>query len=266
MGALPFTKNQKLQERVTIQVAFPGADFTAAAASAGGVTCDTNANMADHDLVTVGDGLTPAKTYEYDKAADGVPSVAGRIIWTAGTTAATVAANLRTAILANQPGLNVVDNADGTLTITHKWPGAGGNVAMTKSSASALAVTGLTGGAALTENTSADTTRSFFDCYGDFQIDKAEVLLPAGLVADAANYFIIQVLDGANVMAQYSTQVGQEGTIAADTWKAMTLGAGDLKRALAGHKLQYFLDVHGTQNLPPGRLQITGRYRNTPTP
>ena len=48
-----------------------------------------------------------------------------------------VRSRLRTAILANQPALNVVDNADGTLTVVHQWPGVGGNVTMTENVANA---------------------------------------------------------------------------------------------------------------------------------
>lgn len=106
-------------------------------------TADTNANMADGDIVTLNTGIS-IKTYEYDKSANGV--TAGRVSWTAGTTALSVAQNLRTAILANQPELSVTDNGDGTLTIVNRWIGAAGNNTNSKTSASALAITNFTGG------------------------------------------------------------------------------------------------------------------------
>jgi hypothetical protein len=117
------------------------------ARSSGTITCVTKANLAEGDYCTVGDGIVPAKLYEFDLAPNGV--VAGRIVVdvSGATSAADVAAILRTAILANQPSLGVVDNADGTLTITHQWPGDGGNVTMTENVTNAgFLVTGLTGG------------------------------------------------------------------------------------------------------------------------
>lgn len=112
------------------------------------LTADTNANMADGDTVTLNSGFGAPVVYEYDKSANGV--AAGHVAVTAGTTAPTVAANFRTAILANQTALSVTDNGDGTLTIVNRWPGAGGNNTNSKSSASALAITNFTGG--LTQN------------------------------------------------------------------------------------------------------------------
>ena len=108
------------------------------------LTADTNANMADGDTVTLNSGFGAPVVYEYDKSGNGV--TAGHVAVTAGTTAATVAANFRTAILANQPALNVTDNGDGTLTIKNRWPGAAGNNTNSKTSASALAITNFTGG------------------------------------------------------------------------------------------------------------------------
>lgn len=99
--------------------------------------------------MTIGDGLSVAKVYEFDTAGDGV--TAGRVLVdiSGATTAAEVAAILRTAILANQPALSVTDNADGTLTITHRWPGTGGNVTMTETVTHAgHTVSGLSGGTA----------------------------------------------------------------------------------------------------------------------
>ncbi len=118
--------------------------------AAGLITCVTKANLVDGEYLTIGDGINPPKLYEFDGvsgAADGV--TAGRIAVDvfADTTAAQVAARLRTAILANQPALSVTDNANGTLTISHLIPGAVGNVAMTENVANAgFLVTGLANG------------------------------------------------------------------------------------------------------------------------
>jgi hypothetical protein len=117
------------------------------ARSEGTITCTTKANYVDTDYMTIGDGMGIAKVYEFDAAGNGVTGGRVQVDISTDTTAAQVAARLRTAILANQPALGVVDNADGTLTVTHQWPGAGGNVAMAEFVANAgHTVVGLAGG------------------------------------------------------------------------------------------------------------------------
>lgn len=115
--------------------------------ASGTVTCVAKASLVDGDYLTIGDGIVPAKVYEFDLVPNGV--AAGRVVVdvSADTTAAHVAARLRTAILVNQPSLTVTDNADGTLTITHQWAGTGGNVTMTENVTNVgFLVAGLTGG------------------------------------------------------------------------------------------------------------------------
>lgn len=80
------------------------------------VTCTTKANAADTDFFTITlSGV--ATVYEFDKAGDGVTTGRVQVDISTDTTAAEVAARLRTAILANQTTLSVTDNTDGTLTI-----------------------------------------------------------------------------------------------------------------------------------------------------
>lgn len=80
------------------------------------VTCATQANMADTDTLVI-TTASSTKTYEFDKAGNGVTAGNVQVNISTDTTAATVAARLRTAILANQPELRVIDPADGTLKI-----------------------------------------------------------------------------------------------------------------------------------------------------
>lgn len=118
------------------------------ARATGTITCTIKANYVDTDYMTVGDGISPAKVYEFDTAGDGVTTGRVQVDISTDTTAATVAARLRTAILANQPSLSVTDNGDGTLTVVHNWSGSGGNVTMTENVADAgHTVVGLSGGA-----------------------------------------------------------------------------------------------------------------------
>ncbi len=81
------------------------------------LTCVTQANFADSDFFTLNiDGV--ATVYEFDKAGNGVTAGRVQVNISTDTTAATCAARLRTAILANQTTLTVTDNTDGTLTIS----------------------------------------------------------------------------------------------------------------------------------------------------
>jgi hypothetical protein len=79
------------------------------------VTCVTKANLVDGDFLTIALS-TGTKTYEFDVAGNGVAVGNVQVNVSSDTTAAQVAARLRTAILANQT-LEVTDNTDGTLTV-----------------------------------------------------------------------------------------------------------------------------------------------------
>ncbi len=93
-----------------------------------------------------------------------------------------------------------------------------------------------------------------------FRVDKVDYVNPTGLAAGAGGY-IINIMKGATSMAKWSTVTGQEGTIAADTFVALTLSATDADRVAAGgDEIRLFLDASGTATLPPGRVTIHGRY------
>lgn len=80
------------------------------------LTMDAKANLTEACLVSITyDGSTVI--YELDKTGDGVAAGHVQVDIHTDTTAATVAARLRTAILANQAALSVTDNTDGTLTV-----------------------------------------------------------------------------------------------------------------------------------------------------
>jgi hypothetical protein len=80
------------------------------------LTCVAKASLADTDFITVA-LPTGTKVYEFDVAGNGVTAGRVQVNVSTDTTAATVAARLRTALLANQATLEVTDNTDGTLTI-----------------------------------------------------------------------------------------------------------------------------------------------------
>ena len=253
-------------DRIVIPFGFPsgGSSAESGAAATGTVVVDTNANMADGDTVTLSDGFRTL-VYEYDKSSNGV--AAGHITWAAGAgTAAQSATTLVTAITANQPGL-LATNASGvsaTVSLTNNWAGSGGNVASAKSSSSALAVTGMTGGvnpgggAGLTST----TTFKLLDLEHAFQLESAELIVPAGLTQDDTNYYVITLQDGATVMASWSTKTtGGQGTLTANTFEEMVLSATVANRyGASGDILSLVCTLHGTQTLPAGRLIVHGLY------
>ena len=103
-----------------------GGSVTAGVSDSLLITCPTFANLADADYIEIGDGMSLAGRvrYEFDRSNDGVAAGSVDVGSHTATTAAQVAATLKTAIEANQIALVVVDNANGTLTVTHRMPGA----------------------------------------------------------------------------------------------------------------------------------------------
>ncbi len=84
------------------------------------ITCATKANLVDADYLTIGDvanRVLVRKVYEFDTAGNGVTAGRIQVNVSTDTTAAEVAARLRTAILANQPGLSVTDVGGGVLRL-----------------------------------------------------------------------------------------------------------------------------------------------------
>ncbi len=87
----------------------------------------------------------------------------------------------------------------------------------------------------------------------------ADYINPTGLAQDGTNYFTVKVLKDATVMASWSTLTGAEGTIAADTFVALTNSATDADLvAAAAAIIALFLDETATASLPAGRIVIRG--------
>jgi hypothetical protein len=234
--------------------------FTDAGAEATGtILCAANTAAADGDTVTIGDGINPVVTYEYDKSANGVTS--GNVSWAAGTTAASNATALRLLILANQPDLSVVDDLAGTLTLTHKISGAFANVTITHSGAVTTTVTGMSGGTDPSVGTSATSTLALETLDAATRIDSVEILNPTGFAAHASNYWTLTLQKGSTVIATWSTLTGQEGTITANTKAAMRMSSTDANTVgAAGDLLKLVLTKTGTPAaFPAGRVVAHGR-------
>lgn len=256
---MPRRANNVLQELVVLHLE---TGVQALAPSTGTIACAANAAAADGDTVTIGDGMNPAVVYEYDKSANGVG--AGHITWAAGTTAASNATALAALIATNQPGLGVVDDLAGNLTITHKWPGAGGNVTITKSGAVVTTVTGLVNGSDAA--VSATTTEKFHENFTrDFRVDSVEYINYKGFVQDASNFWAIALKNGSTVVAQWSTQSGltpAQGTLTAGVPVQLVLSGTDANLVLAATNVfSVVLTKSGTPApLPPGRVTVHGHY------
>lgn len=85
----------------------------------GTIQCIAKAAMADTDYMTISDGVT-TKLYEFDTVGNGVTAGRVQVNISSDTSPADVAARLRTAILAAQPLLNVVNGGGGVLTVTRE--------------------------------------------------------------------------------------------------------------------------------------------------
>lgn len=177
------------------------------------------------------------------------------------TTAADCAARLKTAIEANQPLISVVDPTDGTLNLTNDQPGAAANITITENVGDGgFTVSGMTGGLDATANVIGDTNEQLMVATRPFRIDSARYVNATGLVAHAANYFNIKILKGASTAFNWSTETGQEGTLAAGTWAAMVAGAAADQVFAKDDELDLFLDETGTAVLPAGRVVLECSY------
>jgi hypothetical protein len=230
----------------------------ALAPATGTITCATNTASADGDIVTISDGMNPAVTYEYDKSANGVTS--GRVAIAAGTTAASNATALAALIATNQPAFTIVDDLAGTLTLTHKWPGVGGNITITKTGAFAAAVTGMAGGSS--GAVAATAVQKAPKLPRTFRVSNVQLLVPAGFAADASNYWTIALKNGATVVASWSTLGTAEGALTAATPVAMTNSATDANLVFAsGDTPSLVMTKTGSPAaLPLTRIDVHGEF------
>lgn len=251
--------NNTWQELFSFSFEHPG---VATVAATGTITCGTDAAATDGNSVTIGDGINAAVTFEYDKSANGVAG--SNTTWAAGTTAASNATALRLLILAAFPALSVADDLAGVLTLTHRWPGTGGNITITKSGTGAVsAVTGMSGGIDASSH-NATYTKKLMTTQRAMRVDKVEYINPTGLAGHATQYWEVALKGGATVMAQWSTDsdVVGEGTLTANAVNNLTLSATDASTvAAAGVVLSLALTkVSTAANLPAGRIVVHGRY------
>jgi len=108
----------------------------------------------------------------------------------------------------------------------------------------------------------ADRTDKLWKLPRAFRVERVLYVNPTGLVEHAANFFVIKLTKGATVVASWSTETGQEGTLTADTFVELTLSSTDANLVFAaGDEMKLFLDeAAGVATLPAGRLVVEGFY------
>lgn len=80
-----------------------------------------------------------------------------------------------------------------------------------------------------------------------------------GLAEDASNFFDLQVRIGTTVVANHSTETGEEGSITADTWTDLVIVDAN-KVGDADDTINLNFDETGTATLPAGTFCIELEY------
>jgi len=116
----------------------------------------------------------------------------------------------------------------------------------------------------------ADTTVKLFQVPSGkkLRIKRVTYNNPTGLAADAVNFFNLKVIKGvATLIANWSTETGQEGALPADDFVTFTLqSTTDEDNVIVGGAasdadlLQVFFDEDGIATLPAGRLVVEGTW------
>lgn len=105
----------------------------------------------------------------------------------------------------------------------------------------------------------ATTTDKFFKATRGGYVASVTYFNKTGLAADAANYFAVQIKNGANVIASHSTQTSAQGALVADTPTSLTVVAAN-KYFNAGDTLSFAAVETGTQTLPAGHAVVEVIY------
>lgn len=108
----------------------------------------------------------------------------------------------------------------------------------------------------------ATTTLKVFQPLREFLLESVRYINPTGLVADVTNFMALSVKNAAVVAAgPFSTETGEEGSIAADTFTEIPVSAVAGAAVFAADDvLSLVFTEGGAVTLPPGTFQIEGRY------
>lgn len=154
---------------------------------------------------------------------------------------------------------NIDDSGTCVLLPSARWAKTGAKDVATKVELRGLP---LSGGLSVFQlshaQATADTTQFFFETPAERGLIVTEVVYynATGLAADPTNFFDIQIKHGTTVVANWSTETGQEGTIAADTPVRLTNGSNLV--IPPGTRVNLFLDEDATATLPAGEVVLYG--------
>jgi hypothetical protein len=109
-------------------------------------------------------------------------------------------------------------------------------------------------------STTTDTTHTIFKAMDALEVVKVEYINVTGLAEDASDFFALSLKNGSTVIATHSTETGEEGSIAANTFTTLALEASPNPVLDAGDVLSLDLNETGTATLPAGRLVVHARY------
>lgn len=93
-----------------------------------------------------------------------------------------------------------------------------------------------------------------------YYVESARYYNATGLATDATDYFDVQVLIGATIAANWSTETDEEGSLTAGAFETLTNAAAASRVGDAGDKISAKFDETGTATLPAGRLVIDCVY------
>lgn len=92
-----------------------------------------------------------------------------------------------------------------------------------------------------------------------FIVDDVVGYNATGLAASATDFFNMKLQQGATVMANWSTETGQQGTITADTPFTFIKASLANRTVPGGTRVDLVLDETGTATLPAGSVTVYGR-------
>lgn len=104
------------------------------------------------------------------------------------------------------------------------------------------------------------TSQAIFKTIRNAHVTRVSYISYTGVVADAVNYVVIEAKNGATVMGTWSTQTGQQGTIAANTSVDLVLPGTSDETLGADDTLSLSVTVFAAGSLPAGRINSEGYY------
>jgi hypothetical protein len=111
------------------------------------------------------------------------------------------------------------------------------------------------------DETTADVAKTLYEFARRARITRVSYVSDGGLADDASNFADVRVKSGSVVLANWSTQTGQQGDLPDNESVEMILAADTTTLVLdAGEALTLDVNASGTVTLPPGMVSIEGVF------